>query len=177
MSDEADIHARTRGAGQIVFVGLALGGTALLLLVIGGQTVWAEDAKHIAEQPRFWPAVGLLTMLAGFAAHLWRMPRRRLRAEDRRELSRWAEPLEHVLWFLGFVTLVPIVGFLPMSILFAVGLCWRVGYRDRALYWSAAVFAVATVLFFKGFLSVNIPGGAIYEFLPGPLRSLALQYL
>ena len=177
MSDETNIHARTRGAGQIAFVGAALVATCLLLLAIRGQTVWADDAKHLAAQPRFWPAVGLTTMLVGFAAHFWLMRYRRPRPEDRTELRRWVEPLEYVGWFIGFVFLVPIVGFLPMSILFAVGLTWRAGYRDRFYFWAAAVFAVVTVFFFKGFLSVNIPGGALYEIFPGPLRSFALQYL
>ena len=39
------------------------------------------------------------------------------------------------------------------------------------MMWSAGVFAVLVVLIFKSFLQVKIPGAAIYEYLPGALRS------
>jgi hypothetical protein len=36
---------------------------------------------------------------------------------------------------------------------------------------SAVLVALAVVVVFKSFLSVKIPGGAIYEYLPDALRS------
>ena len=39
------------------------------------------------------------------------------------------------------------------------------------------VFAVAITALFKGFLGVNIPGGQIYEYLPGSVRTFFLVYL
>ena len=47
----------------------------------------------------------------------------------------------------------------------------RLGYRSRAMMWISLGFGGAVVVLFKGLLSVRIPGGAIYEYLPGALRS------
>ena len=176
MSDDTDIQPVTRIAGQVIFVGAALALTALLLAQIGQQTTWAED-EVFAAQPRSWPAVSLGVMVAGFALHFWRMKRRRPNRFDREELMRWAQPLEFMIWFMVFVFAVPIIGFLPMSVAFALALTWRLGYRRRAMFVIAALFAVAVVVLFKGFLGVRIPGAALYELLPDGMRSFFLQYL
>jgi hypothetical protein len=105
------------------------------------------------------------------------MRRRRPSRADRAEVLRWAAPLEYVVWFMGFVFAVPLAGFLPMAVAFAVALTWRLGYRDRTMLILAAVFAVAVVVLFKGLLGVRIPGAALYELLPAGPRSFFLQFL
>lgn len=177
MSSDLDIQAKTRSAGQVVFVFAALAMVILLLLLITRQTVWVEDAKNLPAQPRFWPAVALILMSGAFAQHAWRMRRRRPNAQDWAEARRWLEPLEYVGWFMVYVFAVPIVGFLPMSLLFACALTWRLGYRSRGALIVAAVFALATVILFKGLLGVKIPGATLYEGLPGGLRSFFILYL
>ncbi|MEM9031136.1 MAG: tripartite tricarboxylate transporter TctB family protein [Pseudomonadota bacterium] len=176
MRDDDDIHAKTRGSGQIVFVAGGLAITLLLLSQITGQTIWDDQAKNFAAQPRFWPLVALLAMVLGFALHLWRMRHRAFRPEDWGEARRWIEPAEYVVWFMGYVFLVPLIGFLPMSLVFATGLTWRLGYRNRRMLWTAALFAFATVVFFKALLGVKIPGSALYEMLPEPFRSSFILY-
>lgn len=177
MSDESDFTPRSRVAGQLPFVAGALALSLLLLSQIGGQTVWVEDAGSFAAQPRFWPGVAIGTMCAAFGLHLWRMQRRRPNRADRDEMRRWLRPFEFVVWFMVFVYTVPIVGFLPMSVGFACALTWRLGYRDWRMLLVAAVFAVVTVVVFKGFLGVRIPGAALYELLPAGPRGFFLQYL
>lgn len=177
MSDENDIHAKTRGSGQIYFVAGALIATLILLSQITGQTIWVEGKISFAAQPRFWPAVGLVSMAVGFGLHLWLMRRRRPVFLDKVELKRWLEPFEFAVWFMVFVFAVPLIGFLPMSVAFACLLTWRLGYRTRFALIIAAGFAVGTVLFFKAGLGVRIPGAWTYDFLPGSLRSFFIQYL
>ena len=177
MSEPSDLQARTRSAGQVIFVIAALALSVLLLSQIRSQTIWAETAKSLAAQPRFWPGVALVTMVAAFGLQLRLLRRRWPRAADWVEARRWLDPLEYVVWFMAYVFLVPLAGFLPMSLLFATALTWRLGYRDALTLWLAAGFAVATVLLFKGFLGVKIPGAALYEVLPGGLRSFAILYL
>ena len=177
MSEQGDLTPKTRSAGQVLFVGVALILSLVLLAALRTQTVWIDDAKSFAAQPRFWPAVAILTMVLTLAAHFWQMRRRRPNRLDLVEVRRWAEPLEYALWFMVYVFAVPWVGFLSMSLAFAVGLTWRLGYRGAGWLWLAALFAVAVVVLFKGFLGVKIPGAALYEFLPGGLRSFAILYL
>lgn len=175
MSD-APVGALGRRAGQVVFAAVWVGLSALLVTQIGTQTRWIADTDVVA-QPRFWPAVGLALMLVFGGLHLWHQPRRRLWRAERQEAARWARPLEFALWFMAYVWAVPWAGFLPTSLVFAPLLTWRLGYRG-ALYPSvSAAFACAVVIVFKGFLSVRIPGGAVYELLPSPLRSFAILWL
>lgn len=177
MSAESDLQARTRGAGQILFVLAALAGTLLLLSQIGTQTAWVDSAKSLPAQPRFWPAVGLVLMAVPLAVMLWQSKRRLPQRADWIEAKRWLEPVEYAVWFMAYVFLVPLVGFLPMSLLFAPLLTWRLGYRGPVPLWLSVIFAVALVVLFKGLLGVKIPGAAIYDALPDSLRAFALQYL
>lgn len=177
MSTESELQARTRVSGQIVFVGAALLVSLVLLSQIPSQTVWIEDAKSFAAQPRFWPAVAIVTMVVTIGLHFWLMKRRRPARADWAEARRWLEPLEYAVWFMVYVFAVPWIGFLPMSIAFAAALTWRLGYRSALYIWLALAFAVGTVILFKGILGVKIPGAALYELLPDTVRSFALQYL
>ena len=165
-----------RRAGQVLFAIFAVGASALLLSQIDSQTKWVEGTKF-AAQPRFWPAVGLFSMTVFAVLHLWRLPRRAIRRDDWREGRKWLEPLEYAVWFMGYVFLVPVVGFLPMTVGFAVALTLRLGYRGGRWMLIAALFGIAVVLIFKAFLGVKIPGAAFYEIFPEPLRSFAILNL
>ena len=177
MASQTDLSAKTRSAGQVLFVAGALIVTLLLLAQIGHQTAWSDTARNFASQPRLWPGIALAVMATGFGLHILRMRRRRPNRLDWVEARRWLEPVEYALWFMVYVFAVPQAGFLPMSLIFAAALTWRMGYRQRWMLLVALLFACATVLIFKAILGVNIPGGAIYHLLPDGLRSFFLTYL
>jgi hypothetical protein len=88
----------------------------------------------------------------------------------------WFRALEYVVWFLAYVMMVPRLGYLPSSIIFAIILTLRLGYRSPRMLLSAAVFGISVVLIFKTFLQVKVPGGAVYEYLPTAARSFMLTY-
>lgn len=94
-----------------------------------------------------------------------------LHKSDRKEALIWLSVIEWAAWFLTFVFLVPVLGYLPVSVIFAPLLTWRMGYRSRLLLGISVVFAALVVVVFKSFLQVRIPGAMIYEYLPGALRS------
>ncbi|MBE1296410.1 tripartite tricarboxylate transporter TctB family protein [Phycobacter azelaicus] len=162
--------------GQLIFALALVGLSALLLALIGDQTAWVKKTKFFA-QPRFWPGVALGGMVLLGGLHLYRLPWRRVTRHDGWEARRWGQALEYVLWFMGYVLLVPIVGYLPVTLVFVPLLTWRMGYRSPRMLWISVAFAVVVVLVFKGLLSVRIPGALLYEYLPGPLRSFAILYL
>jgi hypothetical protein len=176
MAEAAEQGWRGRRAGQFVFALGFVALSALLLAQLGGQTRLVENTDTVA-QPRFWPAVALGMMVGFGALHLWHLPRRRRWDEERREARRWLRPLEFVIWFMVYVWAVPIIGFLPSTLVFAPLLVWRLGYRAARYYWAAAAFAVVAVVLFKGLLAVRIPGGAVYEYLPGAWRGFAILWL
>lgn len=156
--------------GQLVFALAFVVLSLLLLSQITEQTRWVDKTKFFA-QPRFWPAVGLGAMVVLGGLHLIKLPWRRFTRNDQIELRKWASVLEYVVWFMTYVMLVPVVGYLPVTLVFVPLLSWRMGYRNRLMMVSSVVFAFAVVVLFKSVLSVKIPGGAMYEYLPGALRS------
>jgi hypothetical protein len=156
--------------GQVIFAIAFLAFSMLLLSLIGEQTKWAKRTAFFA-QPRFWPAVGLGGMVLFGALHFWRLPRRRIRRTDVIEAKVWAQPLEYALWFMGYVLLVPIIGYLPVTMAFVPAMIWRMGYRSKTLLWIGVGFGAAVVVIFKSFLQVKIPGSLLYEYLPGGIRS------
>ena len=176
MKDESLLLSKTRTAGQVLFFAGFLAFALLLLSLAGWQTRWVDGTKLFA-QPRFWPVVALAIMAAFAALHLWRLKRRRLIALDWQEAKVWVQPLEYLVWFMAYVWAVPIIGYLLASLIFPPLLTYRLGYRDRRLLVASVLFGLATVLIFKGFLSVRIPGAMIYEFLPSAWRSFFILYL
>lgn len=161
--------------GQLVFAFAFFVFSALLLLLIRDQTVWVEKTRLVA-QPRFWPAIGLGAMTLLGALHLHRLPWRQVTRRDWREVRKWASALEFAGWFMAYVLLVPVLGYLPVTLVFVPALSWRMGYRSRPMMAVSLGFAVGVVVLFKGFLGVRIPGAMIYEYLPGGLRSLFILY-
>ncbi len=156
--------------GQALFAIVFVVAAALLLSQLGSETKWMKGTKFFA-QPRFWPAVSVIGMVVFGGLHLWKLPRRGFAQVDVKEWIIWFKAIEFVLWFLAYVLLVPILGYLPMTVAFMLLLTYRLGYRDRFMLSVSAAFGVAVVLVFKGFLNVKIPGGAVYEYLPGALRT------
>ncbi|NKB54044.1 MAG: hypothetical protein GKR97_17840 [Rhizobiaceae bacterium] len=90
------------------------------------------------------------------------------------ELFVWLRAIEFAFWFLIYVMVVPVVGYLLSTIVFCVLLTWRLGYRSKAYLMSGALTGFAVVFIFKTCLSVKIPGGQIYEYLPDGLRNFMI---
>ena len=170
-----DMFKRYRRPGDLVFAVLFLAFALVLLSQVGDQTVWKKGTKLFA-QPRFWPAVSLASMALFAAFHLLGSlvsPRLDGRWQ---EVGFWLKAAEYVVWFLVYVALVPVIGYLLATILFAVVLTFRLGYRSLTWVAISTLSAIAIVLIFKTFLQVRIPGGQIYEYLPTALRSFMLTY-
>lgn len=161
----------TARTGAWFFALLLLGAAAVLLFYLDVQTKFSSRGSLVA-QPRFWPAVGVIGMVIFGLAHLGVSWRERAPMTWVEGLT-WLRALEFCAWFMAYVWAVPVIGYLMASILFAVLLALRQGYRGRMLG-IAAVIGFAIVLIFKAGLSVKIPGGAIYEYLPGALRSFMI---
>jgi hypothetical protein len=175
MSSERERRFVGPRRGQVFFAAAFVVLSLLLLVQIGWQTQWVEKAG-LAAQPRFWPALSLGAMVLLGGLHLWRLPWHGMSRYDRWELRKWAAVLEYAGWFMGYVLLVPVIGYLPATVLFVPALSWRMGYRSGFMLGLGVVFAVFVVVLFKGFLSVRVPGGMIYEYLPGGLRNFFILY-
>ncbi len=171
-----EMFKRYRKPGDIVFATLFLVFAVFLLSQIYTETAWVRRTKWFA-QPRFWPAVSVIGMTVFAILHFYgsivspRIPGRW------KEVGFWLRSFEYVVYFLIYVSAVPVIGYMPSTILFCVFLSLRTGFRSRSMLIWAVVFAITVSFIFRGLLQVKIPAGAIYEALPDALRNFALLYL
>ena len=170
-----DLFKRYRRPGDLFF-GVAFLVFSLVLMVnLPGQNTWAGGTKLFA-QPAFWPYAAVIAMAVFSALHVVSALVSPALDGRWREVLFWIKSAEFAGWFMAYVVIVPVLGYLPSTILCAVLLTLRLGYRSGKMLWSAAAFAVIVVLVFKTFLQVKVPGGALYELLPTAARSFMLTY-
>ena len=161
---------------EIVFAGAALAFALFLLSQMNTQVKWIES-RDLVDQPGFWPVMAVFGMVMFGAAEMVLVVRRYRQSLGNpigTELFHWFRALEFVVWFLAYVTAVPIVGYLLSTLALSLALTLRLGYRSRRFMIAAPVTAFAIVVVFKSFLSVKIPGGAIYGVLPDALRNFMI---
>lgn len=169
------LFKRYRRPGDLVFAWVLLIMSLLLLSQLWSQTTW-RNGNALFAQPRFWPGVSLAGMALFAALHLLGS------ALSERIEGRWAEvwtwitSLEYAGWFIAYALIVPVTGYLPTTLVFAVGLALRVGYRSRLALLLAAFAAVVIVVLFKTILQVSLPAGAVYQYLPDGIRQVFLTY-
>lgn len=167
---------RERRPGDLVFAVFFLLLALLLLSQLGEETKWVKRTRFFA-QPAFWPSVSLAGMALFAILHFLgsllspKMPGRTP------ELLLWLRSIEYAAWFLAYVWAVPKLGYLGATLLFALALTWRVGYRDKRMFLAAAAMGASIVVIFKAFLQVRIPAGQWYEHLPDGIRNFMLLYL
>ncbi|SMX27246.1 Tripartite tricarboxylate transporter TctB family protein [Pelagimonas phthalicica] len=169
------LFKRYRRPGDIVFAWFALFVSVFLLSQLADQTAWRSGGKLFA-QPRFWPAVSLGAMTLFAAFHLLGSALSERIHGRWQEVWLWISSLEFAGWFIAYAVAVPYAGYLPSTVIFAVVLTFRVGYRKASTLGAAAIAAIVIVLLFKTMLKVNLPSGLIYESLPDGLRQIMLTY-
>jgi hypothetical protein len=94
-----------------------------------------------------------------------------------KELLKWLKSLEFVGYFLIYTFVIPTIGYLLSTVIFAVALTWRLGYRS--LRWVSISFltAVGIVLVFRTFLQIKTPLQiTLYEFFPPAVESFLKTY-
>lgn len=169
------LFKRYRRPGDIVFAWFALIASILLLSQIADQTAWRNGGPLFA-QPRFWPAVSLGGMTIFAALHLLGAALSKRLHGRWQEIRRWAASLEYAAWFIAYAAAVPLAGYLPATLIAALLLTLRAGYRSPKVFLAAGATALVIVLLFKTLLKVNLPGGAVYDLLPDGLRQIMLTY-
>lgn len=166
---------RRRRPGSLLFATVFLAACLVLALQIRTETQWNSTAKW-SSHPALWPLISLGGM-AVFASLNWIAVLVSQRSPGRwREAGAWLRSVEYVVWFMGYVQLAPLVGYLPATIVFAILLAVRAGYRSREAIGAAAAAGFAIVVVFKSFLQVRVPGSRLYEHLPDALRSFMITY-
>lgn len=161
---------------ELIFALAAFAVGLFLLTQIGSQVTWSSS-RSLTNQPGFWPVMAIFGMVifgAGETVVSVRRFRNTAVGDIASELFDWLKAIEFAGWFLVYVLAVPIIGYLLSTLLFCVLLTWRLGYKSTPRLVAAALTGLAVVLVFKSMLSVKIPGGEIYEYLPAALRNFMI---
>ena len=170
------LFKRYRRPGDIVFAWVLLIFSVAMLSQLWDQTVW-RNGNALFAQPRFWPGVSLAGMAIFSAFHLLGSALSE-RIEGRwSEVWLWISSLEYAGWFIVYALVVPTMGYLPTTVVFAVALALRTGYRSERALLAAAASAIIIVVLFKSLLQVRLPAGAVYQYLPDGIRQFFLIYL
>lgn len=169
------LFKRYRRPGDIVFAWIILIFSVFMLSQIFEQTSYKSGGKLFA-QPRFWPAVSLSLMTVFASFHLLGSALSE-RIDGRwREVLSWLAAFEYAAWFIAYAASVPYAGYLLTTVLFAVALTLRAGYRSARMLTASVFSSIVIVILFKAVLKVNLPSGLIYEALPDGLRQFMLTY-
>lgn len=170
-----DLFKRYRRPGDLFYSVICLAFSLFLAVNLSGETTWASGTKLLA-QPAFWPYAAVFAMVLFSALHMVSSLMSEKLDGRWQEVGFWLRSIEYAGWFMIYVIAVPQLGYLPSTVLFAVALAIRLGYRGVRYLGAAALFGVVVVLVFKSFLQVKVPGGALYEYLPVTIRSFMLTY-
>ena len=170
-----ELFKRYRRPGDIVFAWAFLAFSLFLLSQLGTQAPWKSGGKTFT-QPAFWPTISVVMMALFATLHLLSSALSPRIMGRWSEVLQWARTLEYAGWFMAYVFVVPQLGYLGTTMLFAVLLSLRAGYRDWRVLGSMAAMGIVIVVVFKSFLQVKIPGGAVYAILPTGVRAFMLTY-
>lgn len=172
-----DLFKRYRRPGDFIISLVSLIFALGLLVALPTQTTWV-DRGPLYAQPAFWPTVAIIAMVLFSGLHLiGAMVSSRIEGRGE-EVLYWFKSIEFAIWFIGYVLIVPKIGYLTATLIFTNLLAFRLGYRQVRWFVFATLFSVAVVLLFKGFLQVKIPAGEIYSLLPaGKFRLFAMLWL
>ncbi len=163
----------TRRPGDLAFAVTFLGVVLGLAIALPWQAPFVGSNKLIA-QPAFWPMVGVTMMVIFGTIHLLGTANRSRTSGRAKEVWLWVRSLEFVVWFVGYVWVIQIIGYLPGTLAFVLLLSLRLGYRSGRILASGAIFSLCVVLVFKTGLGVALPIGQVYEFLPEGIRNFVM---
>ncbi|MCP4790376.1 MAG: tripartite tricarboxylate transporter TctB family protein [Gammaproteobacteria bacterium] len=168
-------------SGDLAFAIILVLLSCFLMLSIPEETKWFNGLA-LLKQPRFWPSmaiVGLSFFALAYATAVWRRVRREQASirDEVEELIAWARPLEYVAYFLAYVFMVPVMGYLFATLTYFVLMTFRAGYRSKQMYAIAVLVALVVVVLFKSILQVKIGPGMWYEMLPSDWANFFIVYL
>jgi len=83
------------------------------------------------------------------------------------ELFQWLKSLEFIVYFLIYTNIITIFGYLISTVIFAIFLTTRLGYRSLEWILRSAIAAFIIVIIFRSILQIKTPVNIwLYKFLP-----------
>lgn len=156
----------------------------LFLALIPVVTEPGPQGQGWWTQPAFMPRLSLI-LIAGPALymtiqHFWPMIQDRSKRPDRSdvnaELLQWVKPTEFFIYYVIYIFLLGLVGYFLSSLIFVLGLSWRVGLRGRRWGIIAVITAVGLIVVFRWGLRVWIDPPLLFDIFPRSIRLFLSRY-
>ena len=186
----ADLFEFRRGRGDFVFSAAVFLIVMFLFFQFFSESGWNERdlpqrrVGKILKQPWIGPLICMALLLPSAAINLyasWRqkLKDKRLRVPDRTayEIEQWARSFEFIAYFICYTAIIPILGYLLSTLMFAVFLTWRLGYRSRRWMIISSCTAFTVVIVFRTILQIKTPVNIwLYNQLPPNLENFMKIY-
>lgn len=179
---------RTRG--DLILSILMLGVALFLLWHFGGEGGWDQRdfpqkrVGKILKQQWVGPLMALAILVPSAVLNVWQSYRWTQKPERRHrpnqtlfEVLQWVKALEFLAYFIVYSYCVPVLGYLLSTLVFAVFLTTRLGYRKPRMLAYSLGTAMVIVLVFRTFLQIKTPVNIwLYELLPPALETFMKVY-
>lgn len=156
----------------------------LLLAVIGVATRTGQASGGWWTRPAFAPGVALAVLVAANLLTLWR-DFADLRAhpasvkewaEARSKMLGWLRPAEFLAYYAVYIWAIQHIGYFPSTLVFILGLLWRVGLRSSRWIWAGIGLSVFMIGVFRAGLGVWMPAPEIYDLFPDGIRLALMRW-
>jgi len=156
----------------------------ILLTLIPVATKPAPNGQGWWTEPKLMPAISLvLWVIPAIYLTLNYFAKLRSGAIEKtdqtvlnQELFQWLKPLEFFVYYVIYIVLLGWVGYFLSSLIFVLGLSWRVGLRGRRWRIIALVTSLALILIFRWGLRVWIDSPLLFDLFPREIRLFLSRY-
>ena len=185
-----NLFAFRRGRGDLVFSAIMLGVVLFLLWHFTGESGWDQRklpqkrVGKILKQPWVGPFLCMAILVPAVTINLWQSYKKRRRDIRQRipnrikyELGMWGRSFEFIAYFLIYTFVIGYLGYLLSTLIFAVCLTYRLGYRSRRWIGISFASAFAIVVLFRTILQIKTPVNIwLYNQLPMGLENFMKVY-
>lgn len=186
----ANLFRFQRGRADLLFSAIIVVVALLLLATFFDQSGWADRdlpqkrLGKVLKQPWIGPLIALLVLLpaavGNLALSLRRaiLDRRKHRPNKTRyEVVQWLRGVEFIVYFIVYTRSIEVVGYLIATVVFAVLMVMRLGYRSWRWVGIAAMVSFLSVVFFRSLLQIKTPVNIwLYNQLPDGLERFMKVY-
>ena len=173
-----------RGKGDLILSFIFLMFVLFLFLNFNHESGWENrnlDQKRfgkILKQQWVGPLICMAVLLPTTIINLYEsfqqtFKNKRLRLPNRTfyEISEWVKSLEFIFYFLIYTFSISILGYLLSTLIFAVFLTYRLGYRSFRWITISLLVSFCIVIIFRTILQIKTPINIwLYDKFPEPLE-------